>query len=270
MRKAALALACFVLTAISIAAQPVAALPGQKANFVVTYESGNPPESIQWRKNGVAIPGATAAQYVVSALAPGDGGIYSAVVSNAAGSTVSNELTLTVDDRTAPVIATHPADAQPREGTAFSLEVVASGKPAPSFEWRKNGEIIPGATTSKLSFASIKRTDSGLYDVVVRNEVGTVSSNLAAIDVIYPPSAPVIKLQLAAVTVRRGETATFITDATDADRYRWIDNKGKVRSETGPILVLRSVNPSYAGWYSVEAYNLAGKSAPSSAPLIVQ
>ena len=59
----------------------------------------------QWYKNGVAITGATAASYTLSATSGGDAGDYTVAVTNPYGTTTSSAYTLTVSN---PVPATPP------------------------------------------------------------------------------------------------------------------------------------------------------------------
>jgi hypothetical protein len=70
---------------------------GQTATFSVTA-SGTAPLSYQWRKNGVAISGATAASYTTPPTTSADSGAqFTVVVSNSAGSVTSTPATLTVN-----------------------------------------------------------------------------------------------------------------------------------------------------------------------------
>ena len=52
----------------------------------------------QWRKDGAAIPGATAATFTLPAARPSDAGGYSVVVSNGTGSVTSGAVTATLPE----------------------------------------------------------------------------------------------------------------------------------------------------------------------------
>lgn len=85
-------------TAPVITTQPVdqKVNAGTNATFSVVA-TGAPPLSYQWQKNGVAIPGATNAMFTTSAAIISDNGSkYSVIVTNPAGSVLSNTATLTV------------------------------------------------------------------------------------------------------------------------------------------------------------------------------
>lgn len=69
---------------------------GQTATFSVAA-SGTSPFTYQWRKNGVALSGATASSYTTPAATSADNGsTFSVVVSNSVGSATSVNATLTV------------------------------------------------------------------------------------------------------------------------------------------------------------------------------
>jgi len=86
-----------VAVAPSIATQPKSAdvNVGLPVSFQVVA-SGTQPLAYQWQKDGVDIPGATAAQYDIAAVLGTDAGTYTVRVSNIAGVVVSAGATLTV------------------------------------------------------------------------------------------------------------------------------------------------------------------------------
>ena len=100
---------------------------GQPASFTVAA-TGTAPLAYQWQRNGTAIAGATTATYSISTAAPADtGSVFSAVVSNVAGSATSNNATLTVT--TAPPVLTitqQPADVSVVAGSTASFTVAAT------------------------------------------------------------------------------------------------------------------------------------------------
>ena len=92
----------------SITGQPASqtVTTGQTASFSVTA-TGTAPLNYQWSKNGTAISGATASSYTTPATSTSDNGaLFTAVVSNTAGSVTSSAATLTV---TAAQISVLPA-----------------------------------------------------------------------------------------------------------------------------------------------------------------
>lgn len=86
------------MVAPQITAQPAnqSVSAGQTASFSVTA-TGSAPLSYQWRRNGSAISGATAASYTTPATTSADNGAsFTVAVSNSAGSVTSQPAVLTV------------------------------------------------------------------------------------------------------------------------------------------------------------------------------
>ena len=59
-------------------------------------KTGTPPFTYQWMKNGKPIPDAVSNRWYFSAISVADAGTYTVVVTNAAGSKVSNAAVITV------------------------------------------------------------------------------------------------------------------------------------------------------------------------------
>lgn len=87
-----------------ISAQPAArsAAIGQAVSFSVTATGAS---SYQWTRNGVALPGATAAGLDLASVQPADAGVYAAVVTGAGGTTTTAGAVLGLT-ATQPVVGT--------------------------------------------------------------------------------------------------------------------------------------------------------------------
>ena len=70
--------------------------PGAFVSFNSEYHYGPVDASIQWRKNGVAIQGATNLGFSINSVSASDAGSYDFVASNSCGSDTSNAVTLAV------------------------------------------------------------------------------------------------------------------------------------------------------------------------------
>jgi hypothetical protein len=87
---------------------------------------------------------------------------------------------------TPPVILNQPAGAVVPSGSAAQLSTVASGTLPISYQWRKDGAAIAGATSATYSITSASVRDAGSYTVVVSNSAGAVTSNPAALAIQSP------------------------------------------------------------------------------------
>lgn len=141
---------------------------------------GNPVPTYQWQKDGIPLSGATSSTLTLARLTITDAGHYTVMITNPSGS-VSASATLLV--RAAPAMVENPTEQQVSTGEPINLEVKVSGFPAPTFQWRRDGVVLAGATTSRWMLASACATDAGRYDVSATNALGTVTSTPVSVTV---------------------------------------------------------------------------------------
>ena len=150
---------------------------GADVSLSVSVE-GTPPLIYQWLFNGQPLPGATNNFLNITNVQQATSGSYAVTVTNTYGAALSSAATLTVTDTppfillqpTQPVYPTLPVG----EGT--TLRVVARGSQPFSYQWRFNGDAIPGATNASLALNQMRFDQSGYYNVVVTNLFGEVIS----------------------------------------------------------------------------------------------
>ncbi|MDZ4847155.1 MAG: immunoglobulin domain-containing protein [Chitinophagales bacterium] len=107
---------------------------------------------------------------------------YRSVVSGACPPTAtSNAATLTVNE--APSISAHPSTQSKCTSENVTFSVTASGTPTPTYQWRKGGSNISGATSSSYTITGVVSGDAGSFDVVVTNTCGNVTSNAATLTI---------------------------------------------------------------------------------------
>lgn len=154
---------------------------GATASFTVKANSDK--VTYQWRRNGTNIAGATSATYTTPATVAGDSGAtFSVVVTRGKKSATSRDATLTVN--TPVSITTQPLSTSAQVGGTASFSVVATGTAPLSYQWRKNGTAISGATASSYTTPTLVLGDSGAtYSVVVTNPAGSVTSSNATLTV---------------------------------------------------------------------------------------
>jgi hypothetical protein len=87
--------------------------------------------------------------------------------------------------RHAPVIVTGPSDATVSPGQTATFGVSATGIPAPTYQWKKNGTAISGATDpSYTTPPAVAGDDGALFRCVVTNISGSVESGDAILHVV--------------------------------------------------------------------------------------
>jgi hypothetical protein len=86
-------------------------------------------------------------------------------------------------DARSPFISSQPTSQTASQGDSTAFAVNVEGQPDRSYQWRRNGTIIPGATGSTLTLSSVSAADAGTYTVVVTNSAGAVTSTGAVLTV---------------------------------------------------------------------------------------
>jgi hypothetical protein len=258
-------------TAPTITTQPSSSsnVVGNAVSFSVSV-SGTAPFSYQWRKDGVPIGGATSATYSISSTATSDAASYTVVVTNGVGSVTSTSAVLTITAAaTAPIITTQPSSLSITAGAAASFSVAVSGTSPFTYQWKKDGATINGATAASYTISSTSTVDGASYTVVITNSMGSVTSNVATLSVASP--APVIKIQPSGLTINQGQNATFTVglETTGSYNYQWKKDGVAIVGATGSTLRLVNVIVAQAGSYSVVVTNNSGSVTSNAANLTV-
>lgn len=161
---------------------------GASATFSAAVGNGTPTTSHQWRRNGTAIDGATAATYTTPTNTLADTNtIYSVVITTAGGTVTSRDARLTVTARP-PTMTTQPANASTQYLTGATFTAQASGTPPLAYQWYRNGVALSGETGTTLSVPGVNYGDDGArYAVGVTNAGGEITSQSGVLTVTPPP-----------------------------------------------------------------------------------
>jgi hypothetical protein len=216
----------------------------------------------------VAIAGATNASYTIASAASTDAATYEALASNSAGTVKSNASTVTVTSSGAPQITSQPASQTVPAGSDASFSVTASGSPAPTYQWRKNGTAISGATAATLVLRSITSADAATYTVLVTNLAGSVLSSNAVLSVGAPP---VFTVQPATQAVNLGTYVALSATASGvpSPALQWFKNGVAIPGANYGTLAFSSITSSDLATYHVTATNSSGSARSVDATLVV-
>jgi hypothetical protein len=254
----------------SITAQPTnqTVTAGQTATFNVTA-TGTSPLSYQWQKNGAAISGATSSSYTTPATTSADNGAqFTVTVTNSVGSVTSTAATLTVN--VPPSITSQPANQTVIAGQSATFSVTATGTGTLTYQWKKNGTAITGATSASYTTPATVASDNGSqFTVTVTDSVGSVTSNAATLTVNSPPT---ITSQPASQTVNAGQTATFSVTATGTGTltYQWKKNGAAISGATSASYTTPVTASSDSGsQFTVTVTNSYGSVTSNAAALTV-
>ena len=243
-------------------------IAGQTASFSV-IAGGTGTLSYQWRRNATPISGATSATYSFTA-ASGDAGAYDALISNTVGAITSVAGSLSVTLPAPPVITSATGSGSIVAGTNALFSVAATGTAPLTYQWRKDTLPISAATNSSLPLNNATVGDSGVYDVVVSNAGGSVTSVSLPLTV-TPSGAPTITTQPVGGTLSIGNVASFRVTATGSPTllYQWRKNSSPIGGATSSVYILGAVTAASAGSYDVVVTNIAGSLPSDAAALMI-
>jgi hypothetical protein len=171
-----------------------------------------------------------------------------------------------------PSIQSQPTSVVTGQGGRASFTVTATGV-TPTYQWRKNGSGIPGATGTTYDLTNVQYGDAGTYTAVVSNSAGNVTSTPATLTVVAPVTITSSPIN---ATVNQGGSTTFSVTATGgALTYQWrkMSQYGyyqDISGATGPTLTLNDINISNAGDYFVYISNGGGGVTSSEASLTLR
>jgi len=165
-----------------------------------------------------------------------------------------------------PVITVQPlSQTVPYLGTvAFSVS--ASSETTLTYQWRKNGAGIAGATSSSYTITNAQTGNEGSYSVKVYNGGGSVKSSNAILTVDVPPT---IKTQPQSQAVVPGQNVSFsvVANGTAPFSYQWNFNGTAMAGDTTATLTLTDVQTNQAGSYTVVVTNSWGSVTSAVAAL---
>ncbi|KFW66414.1 Netrin receptor DCC, partial [Pygoscelis adeliae] len=159
--------------------------------------SGYPPPTFTWLRGDEVLPVRSkkysllaGSNLLVSNVTDDDSGTYTCVVTykneNSSGSA---ELSVMVP----PWFLIRPSNLYAYESMDIEFECAVSGKPVPTVEWIKNGEVVIPSDYfqivggSNLRILGLVKSDEGFYQCVAENEAGNAQ---ASAQLIIPEPAP--------------------------------------------------------------------------------
>jgi len=266
--------------AIRIQPQSMHVVAGKDVTFSVEA-AGAEPLSYQWTFNELKMAGATNPLVKLASVTAREQGEYRVIISNSAGTAMSQAAALTVVSLDAPVIATQPAHHTLKVGDNVTFTVLANGTEPLTYQWRFGSQEIKGANSAALTLTKVTPDQAGAYGVTVRNSVGMALSEMAMLTVkpvslppvtnVIAPKPPVIKLtNLLENLVRPGDlpTNTF-SELVLRPGEQLTTTVYASQSESGELRLSMNVDalPPFAAWtvHENSTANIAFAPTPAEA-----
>jgi len=224
---------------------------------------GYPVPTYEWRKNGSGTVLGTGPKFTFGSLQTSDAGTYSVTATNAQGSVSASASIVVATPGAVPVITSHPATQASAPGRIVVLEVAAAGTAPLTYQWKKNGTNISGATSSILTLGNAQSTDAGDYTVTVTNGSGSATSDAATLSLLSarteertvetpggPTALKVARTYTAGTTGEELTQETVGTSSPTSTDFEYYDDITK----PGSFGFLKSVKLPGGGWESYDYY----------------
>jgi len=249
-----------------ITAQPTNQTIVAYADTQLSIGATGPGLGYQWRFHGMNIAGATNATLPLPNLQPEQGGDYQVVVYNGAGSQVSDTAVVTlfypVSVIAQPVSLTaRLANVTTVINTNLTFSVLGASSGQISYQWRFNGNNIPGATNNVYTITRLSITNYGTYQAVLNDGIQTVMSDPATLSVFV--ALTITQNLPTAVTAVQGDSVPYtlsINGFPPPFFFQFRKGSSNVSDITTPsttaTFTLLNVQPPDGGAYRIVITNL--------------
>ena len=176
-----------------------------------------------------------------------------------------------------PVITLQPPTAlNVSLGSTLRLTCEASSELSLTYEWRKDGNILPEFNTSHLVVTNMQHLDSGNYTCVVINPVGSVKSISTNVMVYELPFFYLLP-QSVATYFGNDSGAWFACNASawPYPGWRWYYRASEemewtlIEGEETNEIIIPKPQKEQEGWYTCEAYNYHGSIRANPVSLVL-
>jgi hypothetical protein len=173
----------------------------------------------------------------------------------------------------APTISSQPASVKIIAGQTATFNIAATGTAPMTYQWKKNGAAIGGATSSTYTTPAETTTDNNAaFTAEVSNTAGNATSSAAMLTVTNPIVAPAITTQPASQTVIAGKAASFAVAASGTAplTYQWSKNGAAISGATSSTYATPAeTTTDNNAKFTVAVSNSAGSATSNAAILTV-
>jgi len=164
-----------------------------------------------------------------------------------------------------------PADVSVAAGqpTTFTSDVFGSGPL--SYQWYKNGTIIPDATNATYTIPLVLTNDAGSYSLAVTNSMSTNITRSAVLTVTGIPVTFTDDTQPADQYIVQGRPVTLNVFATGSAlvQYQWYQGNNPIQDATNASYSIAAVDFTNSGTYYAAVSNPVGTTNSRVATLTV-
>lgn len=169
-----------------------------------------------------------------------------------------------------PSIQTQPANQTITLGNPVTFNVGASGVFSLTYQWRRNGVNIVGATQSAYTIASVTCPDHlAFFSVAITDQTSVTNSAVAQLTI--NGCDPFIITQPQSTSVTCGNTATFTVSTSGGSprSYQWKVNGLNTGTNSATLVTGITTAGDNGNTYNVTVIDLAGSTLSANATLTV-
>jgi hypothetical protein len=165
------------------------------------------------------------------------------------------------------MITGHPADVDARLGSdaTFTVDVVGNGPF--TYQWRKNGNSIAGATGRALTLRGVGRENAGDYSVLVSNADGYLPSYAGELTIATAQPSPKLSLSEGIAPAAGTFQTLRVSNYDRVAEYQWWRNGTLISGAKSDAYDLAAIQPDQAGLYQAAASRAGSELA--SEPIVV-
>ena len=248
-----------VTPSVSTVVSPTGAIcAGTSVTFTATPTNGGTAPTYQWKKGGVAISGETNATYTTTTAANSDS--YTVTMTSNAlcaspTTATSTAIVMAVTSTVTPSvsIAVTPSNTICVNSSITFTATPTNGGTTPTYQWKKGGTNIVGATSSTYTTTTAANGDS--YTVTMTSNAGCASplsaTSTPIVMTVNPALTPSVSASANNSTICTGTSITFTATPTNGGTnptYKWKLGSSYIAGATNATYVTTTAadNDSYS------------------------
>uniref|UniRef100_A0A8C1LEB7 Hemicentin 2 n=1 Tax=Cyprinus carpio TaxID=7962 RepID=A0A8C1LEB7_CYPCA len=253
----------------------------QGSSVTLTCEArGVPPPTLSWLKDGQPLSlhrnlllDGQETRFLLSDVGPSDGGLYSCVASNQAGSSTKT-FNLTVLEPPKISGPSSPDEQLVAVDSVLELECIAAGLPPPTLSWLKDGRPLQDSMAvierdgQLLRINKVQVEDAGLYTCIASSPAGEDGRNHWVRVQLPPTLLGSNDVRTVSVPAKGHLTLECQTDSDPPPEIEWYRDDvklqlgGRIQSIAGgQYLEIQDVRTQDSGQYSCVVTNIAGSTS---------
>ncbi len=243
----------------TLLSQPQDQLVSLNAPMILRLNSPQSPQGIvKWYRNGSLMHQAYTPAVTFAAVTDFHAGTWHAEITNGVGSIITNTFEVVVQSpltilNEAQLLLEHTAVM----GKPFALTVDATGATAATaltYQWFKNGVVMPAQTTNTLTFASTNYFDGAIYSVAVTNGSFSKSVHGIIVQTAYGLTYNGPQNQQLTLYSNMPLYLAFTVSGSPTAWYQWFKDGQSIGTNSSVYLV-PMVSTADAGVYEVRIFN---------------